>query len=73
MKIKVHPALCDGHGNCRRFAPGVYHLDEEGYLDIHVMEVPPELEAEAELGAMVCPQHAITIVRDTEPARAAAV
>lgn len=68
MKVKAHPALCEGHGVCRRFASHVYHLDEEGYIDIHLLEVPPELEAEAELGASICPAHAITILRDNQEA-----
>ena len=64
MKIKAHPGLCMGHGNCRRFAPSVYQLDEEGYLDLHRMEVPPGLEDAAVLGASVCPEGAITVIYD---------
>ena len=60
----MHPGLCDGHGLCHRFAPEVYFLDDEGYIAIHRMEVPPELEHAAELGASVCPARAITILRD---------
>jgi ferredoxin len=72
VKIHAHPGLCEGHGVCRRFAPSVYRLDGEGYLDLHRLDVPPELEAAAELGATVCPAHAITIVRDDpSPAGAA--
>jgi ferredoxin len=64
MKIKANPGLCEGHGLCRRFAPDVYHLDDEGYLDIHIMAVPPGLEHQAELGASVCPAGAIQILRE---------
>lgn len=64
MKIRAHPGLCDGHGLCHRFAPEVYTLDAEGYIDLHVVEVPPELERAAELGASVCPAGVITIIRD---------
>lgn len=73
MRIKAHPGLCEGHGVCRRFAPSVYRLDDEGYLDLHRMEVPPELEAAAELGASVCPAHAITVIRDEPPGPGAPV
>lgn len=62
MRIKAHPGLCEGHGVCRRFAPSVYQLDEEGYLDLHLLQVPPELESEAMLGAAVCPAHAISVI-----------
>jgi len=67
MRIKAHPGLCNGHGLCRRFAPSVYQLDDEGYIDVHLVEVPPELEAAAELGAAVCPAGAITIIRGDVP------
>ena len=63
-----HLGLCQGHGLCQRWAPSVYHLDEEGYLDVHRMAVPPELTHDARLGATVCPAHAITVV--TLPGRA---
>lgn len=64
MKIKVHPGLCEGHGLCHRWAPEVYTLDDEGYIDMHLVEVPPELEAAAEIGASVCPAGVITIIRE---------
>lgn len=67
MKIRAHPGLCQGHAVCRRFAPDVYTLDHEGYLDLHLAEVPPELETAARLGASVCPAHAITIIEATVP------
>lgn len=73
MRIKAHPGLCMGHGNCRRFAPSVYQLDEEGYLDLHRVEVPPELEEAAVLGASVCPEGAITIIYDTDREVAASI
>lgn len=44
MRIKVHPSLCVGSGACRQFASTVYQLDDEGYLDFHLLQVPPELE-----------------------------
>jgi ferredoxin len=42
----------------------VYQLDDEGYLDLHLVDVPPELEAAAVLGAEVCPAKVISILRD---------
>lgn len=67
MRLKVHPALCEGHGLCRRWAPGVYVLDDDGHLALRRLAVPAELEAEAELGAAVCPAHAITVLSDGAP------
>ena len=60
--VRAHPGLCEGWGNCHRFAAAVYPLDAEGYLDLHLLEVPPELATEARLGADVCPAKAITVI-----------
>lgn len=62
VRVRAHPGLCEGWGNCRRFAPSVYQLDGDGYLDLHMLEVPPELADDARLGASVCPARAITII-----------
>jgi ferredoxin len=51
MRLKVHPGMCEGHGVCRRFAPAVYDLDDEGYLGLRLLQVPPELEEQARFGA----------------------
>ncbi len=70
MRIKVHRSLCEGHAVCRRFAPTVYQLDEEGYLDLHLVEVPPELERDARFGGTACPALAISIIEtasESEP------
>lgn len=64
MKIRTHPGLCDGHGLCHRFVPEVYTLDDEGYIDLHVVEVPPELQRAAMLGASICPVGAITVIHE---------
>lgn len=66
VKVRVHPGLCQGHRLCHRFAPEVYPLDEEGYIDLHLVDVPPELEGAAELGARVCPAGVITIIRESD-------
>ena len=67
VRIRVHPGLCEGWGNCHRFAPAVYPLDAEGHVDLHLLEVPPELGDEAALGASTCPAHAISVIRDDRP------
>lgn len=64
MRIKVHPGLCVGSGACRQFAPSVYQLDAEGYLDLHLLQVPPELEHDAAFGASACPARAISVLAD---------
>lgn len=60
VRIRVHPGLCVGWGNCHRWAPDVYPLDEQGQVAFHVLEVPAEHAQEARWGAMACPAHAIS-------------
>ena len=62
LKVRVHPGLCEGWGNCHRWAPEVYPLDDEGIIAVHMLEVPPELAEAAWLGAQACPAGVITIV-----------
>jgi ferredoxin len=72
MKIRVHPGLCEGHGLCWRFAWTVYQGDADGHVDLHLLEVPPELAAAAALGAEICPEGAITVI-DDDPRAAGAM
>jgi ferredoxin len=62
VRVRVHPGLCEGWGNCHRFAPAVYPLDAEGYVDIHLLEVPADMADAARLGALACPAGAITVI-----------
>lgn len=72
VRVRTHPALCNGCGNCHRWAPRVYSLDDDGYIGFHLLDVPPELAADARLGAQVCPELAITIIEATVASRAVA-
>lgn len=62
LRVKAHPGLCNGWGECHRWGPDVYPLDAEGKLDIHLLEVPPELAEQARFGAAACPEQAITLI-----------
>ncbi|MGB8858019.1 MAG: ferredoxin [Ilumatobacteraceae bacterium] len=63
VRVRTHPSLCNGWGQCARWAPDVYTLDADGYIDVHVVDVPPEHAESAELGAIACPERAISILR----------
>lgn len=65
LRIRVHPGLCESWGNCHRWAPDVYPLDEHGAIDVHVIEVPPERALDAWMGAEACPARVITVVTAT--------
>lgn len=72
VRVRTHPSLCNGCGNCHRWAPRVYSLDDDGYIGFHLLDVPPELAADARVGAQVCPERAITIIEAPLAIRTAA-
>lgn len=62
LRVRAFPGLCEGWGNCHRWAPAVYPLDAEGKIDVHLLEVPPELAVEAWMGAEACPAGVIQVI-----------
>ena len=64
MKIRVDRRLCSGHALCAARAPELYTLDEEGFCSADGVHVPPHLAEPARLGALQCPEAAITLVED---------
>ncbi|MBO9379833.1 ferredoxin [Sphingomonas histidinilytica] len=61
MKVIVDHARCQGHALCMLKAPQVYQLNDDGYNSMPPTEVPPELEEQARLGAINCPEGAIRL------------
>ena len=62
MKIEINRDLCAGHARCNATAPGLFPLDEDGYIATDGFEVPAGSEADAALGADSCPERAIRVV-----------
>ncbi len=61
VRIKAHPGLCQGYGECHRWSQGLIPIDNDGHIDIHLMEVPDEHRDNAWWGAVACPMHAISV------------
>lgn len=68
MKIRVDRRLCSGHALCAARAPEIYTLDEEGFCSADGVLVPPDLLQLARLGVQHCPEGAITLIEDDDPA-----
>lgn len=66
MKVIVDPELCTGHGRCWTNAPEVYTLDDNGYNAVTgvPIDIAPDREEAARLGARTCPERAISIIED---------
>jgi ferredoxin len=61
MKIVIDWDLCQGHANCTGDAPEVFHVDDDGKLQV-LLETPPEsMRPQVELAVRYCPTSAIRI------------
>jgi ferredoxin len=61
VKVRVDPDVCQGHALCNAEALELFTLDQDGYSDVGVREVPPGMEELARRGMLACPEGAITI------------
>ena len=68
MKVRLDVETCVGHGRCYALAPEVFEADDHGHCVLVFdgdagVDLPPELEAQAEAGASNCPEEALAIER----------
>jgi ferredoxin len=64
MKIRINKAGCVGHARCAAIAPELFTLDDDGYIAVTEIDVPPGQEALARRGARACPERIITVEDD---------
>lgn len=61
MHVSIDREACQGHGRCYAMAPEVYKADDEGRGEVVEAEIREDLIAQAEAGALNCPESAITL------------
>jgi ferredoxin len=61
MKVLIDWGLCQSHANCTGDAPEVFHIDDEGKLQVLIEEPPEDLRPKLELAVRYCPAGAIRI------------
>lgn len=61
MKILVDRPRCEGHGLCEEAAPGLMHLDDDGYPVLDHDEVAGDQLAAANAAVRVCPVAALRL------------
>jgi ferredoxin len=61
MKIRIDKAGCVGNAQCAAAAPELFPLDDNGYIRVEQIDVPPGMEALARRGALACPERIIVI------------
>ncbi len=61
MRVFIDSTACQGHGRCYAMAPEVYTADDEGCGNVLTTEIAADLVGQAEVGALNCPESAITL------------
>jgi ferredoxin len=61
MKIRINKSMCVGNARCAAIAPDLFPLDDEGYIAVEEIDVPPGMEELARRGAKACPERIILI------------
>jgi ferredoxin len=61
MKIRINRAACAGNARCAAVAPELFPLDDDGYIAVVEIDVPPGKEELARAGARACPERIIVI------------
>ena len=61
VKIHIEKAKCVGNARCAAIAPGLYALDDDGYIASEGFVVPAGEEALARRGARACPERIIHV------------
>ena len=61
MKIRIDKAKCVGNARCAAVSPELFTLDDEGYIAVQEIDVPPGMEELARRGARACPERIIVI------------
>jgi ferredoxin len=64
MKIRIDKAACAGNARCAAVAPELFPLDENGYIGVTEIDVPPGQETLARRGARACPERIIVVEDD---------
>ena len=67
MRIRVDPAVCQGHTLCALSAPSLFRLrEEDGHAVVAVDEVSPEFAELARRAVLGCPEGAIEVIEDED-------
>ena len=62
MKVAANNALCQGHGICNGVASDIFPLDDDGYVDGEMFDVPQGSEQLARRAVAECPAYVLRIV-----------
>jgi ferredoxin len=64
MKIRINKSACVGNARCAAVSAELFPLNDEGYIAVDEIDVPPGMEDLARRGARACPERIIVIEVD---------
>jgi ferredoxin len=64
MKIRINKAGCVGNARCAAISEKLFPLNDDGYIAVEEVDVPPGMESLARRGARACPERIIVIEED---------
>ena len=65
VKIKIDKQACVGNARCAAISEVLYQLDDDGYIAVEEIDVPPGMEDLARRGARACPERVIEVVEES--------
>ncbi len=66
MKLLIDKKACVGNARCAAISEELFPLDEDGYIAVTEVDVPPGMEALASRGARACPERIIEVIEAGE-------
>jgi ferredoxin len=73
VKVRIEKSACVGNARCAAVAPEPSSVDgwppdDNGYINLEEIDVPPGMEELARRGALACPERIIVIEDDKKRA-----
>jgi len=66
MKLRIDKKNCVGNARCAAISEELFPLDDDGYIAVEEVDVPPGKEDLARRGARACPERIIEVIDDSE-------
>ena len=64
MIVRADQSRCMGHARCNVFAPDLFPLDDNGYIDVTEVHVDAAQEETARNAIAACPERVLTLHED---------
>ncbi len=62
MRVEANQDTCEGAGYCEQVAPALFHVTDEGWVEVLQPDVPAELADAAAEAEDLCPTRSIRVI-----------